>query len=214
MAAVQTYFQADEPTDSAPGTIWLRSDGTKAQRDLSSAWVEKGNWLLEDDGLLSQEGGSVQGPITGNHGHAPTDSPAFTTVITLDGEEVPDKPWVTEQLANMQTDLQNYITEALSGGDSGVSIGNNLAFGYGQGLTNGSVVPLPKYADDTRATIGEVVLLMVAAGNNSFSCNVNAQHNIYVSVDPATLIVTCYGVRLGTGNTWNGVASYFIVCQR
>jgi hypothetical protein len=218
MAAVQTYYQADEPNETTPGTVWLRSDGTKAQRDLSGNWIEKGSWVLEDDGLLSKNGGAVVGPITGNHGHAPTDSPAFTTNITLDGEDVPDKPWVTAQIEDMQTALQTYVTEALSVGDTGISIGANLAFGYGI-IAHGGTIPLPKYSDDTQATIGQICLLLVGPSTLARASGGEATYWVYeTSVDPTTLLVTAR-TRItsgGGGNNAgvNGTANYSIICKR
>ena len=214
MAEVKTYY-GTEPSDSSPGTMWLRTDGTKAQRDLSGVWIEKGSWTLEDDGLLSKEGGAVTGPVTGNHGHAPTDSPAFTTIITLDGEEVPDKPWVTEQMTNMQTDLQNFITEALSGGESGISVGNNMAFGYGT-LAHGAAVPLPKYSDDTRATLGQIVIMGAALVDTHAITPSRAGDNMLgykCKIDAATLVVTAQ--ILMSYQDWVATdAQYWIICVR
>jgi hypothetical protein len=219
MGVVQSYYQADEPTDQTPGTIWYRDDGTMAQRDLSLAWVEKGNWLLTDNGMLSKEGGDVSGPVTGSHGHAPIDNPAFTGNITLDGEDVPDKPWVQAQMDALEETIQRFIAEALAGTDTTISIGNNMAVGVGT-VVHGGAITLPKYADDTRADISEVwgapfvSPAALARGNGSEATGMAYE----CTVDPATLIVTCR-TRItsgGGGANWaaDGTANYLIICKR
>ena len=218
MSEVKTYQQADEPTDTTPGTGWLRADGTKAQRDLSGAWVEKGSWTLENDGMLPKAGGAVTGAVTGNHGHAPMDSPAFTTNATLDGEDLSTKPWVQEQLTNLQTELQNYIIEALGGGESSLAIGQNIAFGYGT-LAHGATVPLPTYSSGVKAVKSEIVLLLASMYSAQDSTSDRA---IAIAaecwIDPDTLLVTARHriVSGGGGSNWasDGSANYIIVCVK
>jgi len=218
MAEVKTYYQADEPSDVAPGAMWLRSDGTKAQRGLSSEWIEKGSWTEVNDGMLPVVGGSMLGPVSGNHGHAPIDDPAFTGVMTLNGEEIPDKPWVTAAIEALQETLQNFITQSLTGGDNSISVGNNLAIGIGEVADQGAIT-LPKFADDTRAVLGEVWGVLVSPKEYHHGIGSEATimaHECYH--DPMTLIVTCRTRILSGGggavSAAAGTANYLIICKR
>jgi len=216
VSEVKTYQQADEPTDITPGTTWLRADGTKAQRDLSGAWVEKGSWTLEDDGMLPASGGAVTGAVTGNHGHAPADSPAFTTNATLDGEDLSTKTWVSEQIADLMTTIQDYIANALGGGESSIAIGQNIAFGYGS-VDNGSVVPLPTYSSGVKAVKSEIVLLLPSIVYSNFRYRDQHRGVITVAIDPTTLIATATydNGHTETGDTTYDVTiGYIIVCVK
>lgn len=223
MPLVNTYQQAGEPSDTTPGAVWLRADGTKAQRGLAGLWIEKGSWTQANDGMLSKNGGTVLGPVYGNHGHASIDSPAFTGVITLGGDEVPTKPWVLEQMTTLSDTLQSFITNAIGGaGGAGagtqVSIGNNLAFASGT-IGDGGTISLPKYADGTRAVIGEVCGLLVSPYTQTRGNGGEATAMAYECyVDPATLVVTVR-TRItggGGGANWgtSGTANFLIICKR
>lgn len=217
MPLVSTYYQANEPSDTAPGTIWLRADGTKAQRGLSAEWIEKGSWTQENDGMLSTEGGTVLGPVHGNHGHAPIDSPAFTGTITLNGEEVPDKPWVQDQIDAAVESLQAFVNNIV-GGDEGFTVGNNLAIETGV-VAHDGIIPLPKYADDTRAVHEEIWAMLVTMKHAAHSTSDRAaQIGHYCSVDPATRKVTArFTMEAGGGGAnWAGTgdANYIIICKR
>lgn len=214
MSEVKTYQQADEPTDITPGTTWLRADGTKAQRDLSGAWVEKGSWTLEDDGMLPASGGAVTGAVTGNHGHAPADSPAFTTNATLDGEDLSTKTWVSEQIADLMTTIQDYIANALGGGESSITLGQNIAFGYGT-LTHGETVPLPTYSTGVKAVKAEIVLLLPSWNEMSIHDSASAHQHMtyYCSIDPDTLAVSSYTDGDNEGTKYHPI-NYLIVCVK
>ena len=216
MSEVKTYQQADEPTDVTAGTTWLRADGTKAQRDFSGAWIEKGSWTLEDDGMLPAAGGAVTGAVTGNHGHATLDSPAFTTNATLDGEDLSTKTWVSEQISDLMTTIQDYIANALGGGESSLAIGQNIAFGYGS-VANGTVVPLPTYSSGVKAVKGEIDLLLPSIAYSNFTSRDQHRNYVTLSIDPTTLIATATydNQHNETGDTTYDVTiGYLIVCVK
>lgn len=211
MPLVETYYQADEPPQTAPGTVWLRADGTKAQRGLSGQWIEKGSWTEENDGMMSVNGGTVLGPVLGNHGHAPLDSPAFLGTMTLNGEEVPDKPWVNDQIQAAVEAIQSFVNGVMTGGET-ISIGNDMAIGYGV-VADGGTIPLPKYADGTRAILSEVwgvlpslryTYFHFSAGTNLLGVNIRADANLLVTAK----------CEYGVANWVSVEANYIIICKR
>ena len=213
MSEVKTYQQSSEPSDELPGTIWLRDDGSKAQRVLDGSWVEKGNWTEENDSMVSVDGGAVLGPITGNHGHAPLDSPAFTTNATLDGNDLATKAWTTDQLEALSDTLQGFIAASLSGSEGTITIGNNIVIGYGT-LTSGQTIDLPPYANQEKALLREVkgVLASVASiqwYNHQYD---GFAYTLSAGVD-ANLVVSCMAVGAGHG-TYTGTVNYIVVCMR
>lgn len=216
MSEVKTYQQADEPTDVTPGTVWLRATGTKAQRDLTGAWVEKGSWTETNDGLLPLTGGAVTGPVTGSHGHAPLDSPAFTTNATLDGEDLSTKTWVSEQIADLMTTIQDYISNAISGGESSITIGQNFVLAYGT-VANGGTVPLPTYSSGVKAVKSEITLLIPFLLYSNFRYRDQHRSLITVGIDPDTLIAT---VTYDNGHTewldtnFTVTIGYAIACMK
>ena len=217
MSLVNTYYSATEPADTAPGTIWLRVNGTKAQRGLSGEWIEKGSWTEENDGMLSVNGGTVLGPVGGNHGHAPLENPQFTGTITCDGEEVPDKPWVLDQIQKVKDSITAFVNDIVNNTE-GFTVENNLAIEVGV-VAHDGIIPLPKYADGTRAVHEEIWAMLVTMKHAAHSTSDRAaQIGHYCSVDPATRKVTARFLMEagGGGANWAGVgdANYIIICKR
>ena len=216
MSEVKTYQQADEPTDATPGTGWLRADGSKAQRDMSGAWVEKGSWTLENDGMLPKAGGAVTGAVIGNHGHAPMDSPAFTTNATLDGDDLATKVWVAQQIADLMTTIQDYISNAISGGESSITIGQNFVLAYGT-VANGGTVPLPTYSSGVKAVKSEITLLIPFLLDSNFRYRDQHHCRITVGIDPDTLIATVTydnGHREAGDIAFTVTIGYAIACMK
>lgn len=216
MSEVKTYQQADEPTDATPGTVWLRANGTKAQRDLSGAWIEKGSWTLENDGMLPKAGGAVTGPVTGSHGHATLDSPAFTTNATLDGEDLATKAWVSEQIADLMTTIQDYISNAISGGESSITIGQNFVLAYGT-VANGAAVPLPTYSSGVKAVKSEITLLIPFLLYSNFRYRDQHRGCITIGIDPDTLIASVLwdnGHTEATDISFTVTIGYAIACMK
>lgn len=167
--------------------------------------------------MLSLEGGTVLGPVQGNHGHAPLEDPAFTGVITLDGEEVPIKPWVLDQIQQVKASIQAFVNDIVNNTE-GFTVENNLTIETGV-VAHDAVIPLPKYADGTRAVHEEVWAMMVSMHHAADSTSDRAaQVGQYCSVDPATRKVTARHLMEagGGGANWAGVgdANYIIICKR
>jgi len=216
MAEVKTYQGADEPTDMAPGTTWLKDDGNAVIRKPDGTWNLIGQWTVPNMGMVDIQGDTMLGPLLGAHGLAPLDSPDFTGTVQVAGEEVATKTWTTEQLSDLQTTLEDFIGGQFSGSETTISIGNNLAIGYGNGanaIPHGGAIPLPKYGDGSRAQLSEVVGVVVSV--SSMAMNDGAEANTYVwtvSVD-ANLTVTCKTVGTHWGEH-DGSANYLIICKR
>src|ERR1035437_7011845 len=212
MAVVSTYQQDDEPSDLTPGTGWLRGDGKEYVRKLDLSWNYVGEWQLSHKNNLPIEGGTMMGPILGSHGLAPLDNPAFTGAATQNGVDLADKDYLTNQLAALQLTLTSLITNQVGGTMGNITIGGNLAVGYGT-VSDGGTIPLPIYADNVRASLSEV--WGVLASMKSLTGHDGSEANDWtfeVNVD-ASLNVTCTNVESHWG-TFTGVASYIVMCKR
>jgi hypothetical protein len=211
MAIVNAYQQADEPADAVAGTQWFRDDGTWAIMGLDLNWNEMGLWTMPDHGHLPVAGGTMIGNILGGHGLAGLESPAFTGSPTIEGDEIATKPWTTVQLDALQTTLQQFIASSFSGSDGTLTIGNNLAIGYGT-VANGATIPLPKYADDDRASLSEVwaVIPSVRSLTGRSDSITSFNWTITCSVD-ANLLVTC---TFAGWSVPDASINYLIICTR
>lgn len=220
MPAVSAYQQAVEPTDLKPGTLWYKDDGKAYIRKLDLTWNYIGEWQLPNMHHLHLEGGTMLGVILGDHGLAPSNNPQFTGTATLNNLDLADKQWVTDQLAELQTTLSDLISNQIGGGSGTITIGNNLAIGYGEVADQGTV-PLPKFADDKRATLAQVWAVMCSTKSCPHSSGSEATNWVdECFVNTSTLIVTCKirivsgggGANAGSGTS--GTANYIIICKR
>lgn len=217
MPVVSTYQQAVEPTDLTPGITWLRNDGTAAIRKLDLTWNEIGKWQLPSFNNLPLTGGTMLGAILGQHGLAPLANPAFTGTATLGGVDLAPKQWTTDQLTALQTTISNQITSLIGGTTGNITIGSNLAIGYGT-VADGGTIPLPIYSDNKRAALAEVWSVLVSNNSTPHSSGAEATSWVDECFANASLIVTCK-IRItsgGGGNnlSGNGTANYIIVCKR
>lgn len=220
MPVVNTYQQAVEPTDLTPGTTWLRDDGTAAIRKLDLSWNEIGNWELPYFNNLQRSGGTVLGPILGNHGLAPLDSPPFTGTPTINGVDAADKQWVTDQLTTLQGTLNDLLSNAISGTSGNITIGSNLTVGYGT-VFDGGTIPLPVFADNTRADKTQVWGVLVSMNKATYGTGSEATAwSNDCSVDSNLLVKCGLSITGGGGGANMGsaagasVANYIVVCKR
>lgn len=219
MAAVSTYQQAAEPTDMNPGTTWLKDDGSAYIRKLDLTWNYLGEWQLPHMHHLHIEGGTMLGPILGGHGLAPLNNPPFTGTATLNGLDLADKQWVTDQLSTLQTVLTNLISNQIGGTSGNITIGSNMAVGYGT-VTDGGTIPLPTYADNKRAVKAEVWGVIVSQSSVTHGSGSEATNWINECFADVNLVVTCKsritsgGGGNNTGSGTTGVANYIVVCKR
>lgn len=218
MAEVKTYFQATEPTDSTPGTRWINVDGSRKIRGIDGVYRDDGNINLETCGNLSRQGGNMEGAIGGNHGLAPLDSPAFTTSATLEDEEVATKTWAQSLVDDLEETLRDVITAAVDGSSPNLGIFDYLAVGYGS-VAHGEAIPLPYYKlgavnGGTQAKLSELISVHVALKTiMSHSSDSSDLHPSWaISVDPATLVVTCQVVD--ADETHTGTVNYSIICGK
>lgn len=221
MAVVNTYQQASEPTDLTPGTQWYRDDGKAYIRKLDLTWNYIGEWQRPNFNHLHVEGGTMLGPILGEHGLAPLNNPAFTGTATLNDVDLADKQWTSDQIEALQTSLENFITGTSNGTSGTLSIGNNLAIGYGQ-VKHGETIELPRYGGvaGQRAALSEVWAVLPSIhdleGWNSKGNDYSFQSQ--VSVD-ANLKVTCSWLStenstVGYIEHYTGSINYIIICKR
>lgn len=220
MAVASIYQQAVEPTDLTPGTLWLRDDGTSAVRKLDLTWNELGSWELPSWGNLPVAGGTMLGPILGNHGLAPLASPAFTGAPTINGIDAADKQWVTDQLTTLQSTVNDLISNAISGTSGNITIGSNLTVGYGT-VQDGGTIPLPVFADNTRADKSQVWGVMVSMNNAAYGTGSEATSWANKCTVDANLLVTCGVAIVGGGGGANtgstagtSTANYIVICKR
>lgn len=219
MAAVSVYCQADEPTDLAPGTTWRKADGKEYVRKLDGTWNYTGEWQLPNMHHLSIEGGTMLGAILGAHGLAPTNNPAFTGTATLNDVDLADKQWATDQLTALQETLSNLITSQIGGTTGNITIGSNLAIGYGE-VNDQGTIPLPVYSDNKRAVKAEVWGLLVSPKSVPHSSGSEATSWLNECFADVNLLVTCKiritsgggGANAGSGTS--GIASYIVICKR
>ena len=223
MAEVKTYHGADEPTDMAPGTTWRKDDGKEFARKPDGTWVQTGRWTERNCGHVDIQGDTMLGPLLGQHGLAPLDSPPFTGMPTISGGEIATKTWTTDQLSDLQKALQDFISGQFSGSEGSITIGNNLAIGYGT-RTNGQTIPLPVYGDKSNAFLTEVWAVMVSPADmgGSISGDIADIFTVHCSVD-SSLLLSCYikhtrpgwgNDDIGIGDSGHALANYFIVCKR
>lgn len=212
MSVSSAYFQADEPTDLTPSTRWYRDDGKLFIRKIDLSWNYAGEWQLPNMHHLHLEGGTMLGAIDGAHGLAPVDNPAFTGTATLNAIDLADKQWATDQLAALQTTLSQMIAAQIGGTSGNITIGSNLAVGYGT-IADGGTIPLPVYSDNKRATKPEVWGVLVSLKSvtvhdgseaNDAAWDVSADVNLVVS---AKVVGSHWG-------TASGYANYIIICKR
>ncbi len=212
MPVVKNYQQADEPSDLLPGTGWYKDDGKAYIRKLDGSWNYIGEWQLPNMHHLHLEGGTVLGPILGAHGLAPVDDPAFTGTATLNDIDLADKQWTTEQMADLQTTLSQMIAAQIGGTSGNITIGSNLAVGYGT-IADGGTIPLPVYADNKRATKPEVWGVLVSMKTVTIHDGSEANDSVWdVSAD-VNLVVSAKVVESHWG-TASGTANYIIICKR
>jgi len=244
MALVNTYYQASEPADLTPGTVWIDSVGSRKQRGIDGAWRSMGNVNLDNGGSVKRAGDSMDGALQGAHGLASLTDPNFHSTVRLDSDDLSPKSWVNTKLSDLNTSLLEKIAAIARGGNSAsASLLANIAFGYGcnapavvvggsdelanptdphRALNHGNAVPLPSYINPdgsrTPASLSEIVMLMVSP-RNLFDWNNNdeREHRMLCSVDPTTLIVTARVNLFRSGEavgTYAGAANYIIVCVR
>ena len=209
---VKAYYQADEPTDLNPGTQWFRDDGKAYIRKPDLTWNETGRWTEKNMGHVDIQGDTMLGSLEGDHGLAPLDSPPFTGIVTVNGEEVATKAWTTEQLQALQESLQNFIGGQYSGSEGTITIGNNLAIGFGGPIEHGAAIPLPLYGDGSRAHNSEVWGVIPSLHAIQVHDGGEANNTYWdISVD-ANLVVTCH-----VTSRWPeyfGSVNYLIICKR
>ncbi len=212
MAVASIYQQASEPTDLKPGTIWLGDDGVGKIRKLDGTWNTFGPWQEPNFGLLSLQGGTMLGPILGAHGLATLESPAFTGTPTINAVDAADKDFVTSQVEALKTSLTALISNQFGGTAGNITIGGNLAVGYGT-VADGGTIPLPTYADNTRAAKAEVWGVMVSMATMPFHDGAEANDSSFNIAVDVNLNVTCQCVESHWG-TKTGTANYIILCKR
>lgn len=219
MPVANAYQQAVEPTDLTPGVRWFKDDGKAYIRKLDLTWNYIGEWELPNMHHLHLEGGTMLGPILGAHGLAPTDSPAFTGTPTLGSVDLADKQWTTDQLTALLDTVNKLISNQFGGGSGNLTIGNNMAVGYGTVADQGTI-PLPVYADNKRAVKAEVWGLLVSQNSVPHSSGSEATNWINECFADVNLLVTCKtritsgGGGSNAGSGTSGVANYIIACKR
>jgi hypothetical protein len=220
MPVVSTYQQAIEPTDLTPGTTWLRDDGTAAVRKLDLTWNEIGNWELPNFGNVSIRGGTMLGPLLGAHGLAPLVDTPLTGVPTSNGIDLADQQWVKDQLTAMLTTINNLISNAIGGTNGNITIGSNLAVGYGT-VADGGTIPLPVFSDNTRADKSQVWGVLVSMNNAAYSTGSEATSWANKCTVDVNLVVTCgVSITSGGGGSNHGstdgasTANYIVICKR
>lgn len=104
MTQIAPYQQASDPGAVGAGVEWTNTTtGDVYRRDITnSAWNKMFNVGVVNGGLLPLAGGNMTGAITGSHGLAPLDSPAFTTNATLTSNDLATKAFVTNLLTGYQ----------------------------------------------------------------------------------------------------------------
>lgn len=134
LASVGIFMQAATPATSAAGNIWLNTtSGLWYIRNTSdTTWIQMGNFNSTYGGLLNRGGGNMTGAITGAHGLAPTDAPAFTTSITLDGQDLATEAWTTLQITDAVAAIGGTTggsssSSTSSGGTTSFQLGNKFA---------------------------------------------------------------------------------------
>lgn len=212
MPVANAYYQADEPTDLTPATRWYKDDGKLYIRKIDLSWNYAGEWQLPNMHHLHVEGGTMLGPILGAHGLAPTDNPAFTGTATLNTIDLADKQWAADQLTTLQTTLTNLITNQVSGSSGNITIGSNLAVGYGT-VNDGGTIPLPTYSDNKRAVKAEVWGVLVSMKSVTVHDGSEANDSVWEVSADVNLVVTAHVVESHWG-TKAGVANYVIICKR
>ena len=150
MAEVKTYYQADEPTDLTPGTVWILEDGERRQRGTDGGWRDVGHVNLDNGGSVKRAGDSMDGALEGAHGLAPLYSPNFIGNAMLDDADLATKPWVNQEIAGLKQAMLEQISSATKQGSPSLSFGNSIAFGFGM-VNHGGAVPLPKYSNNVPA---------------------------------------------------------------
>lgn len=145
------YFDSSDPGAVGAGMEWYnKATGNLYIRDSTDAsWVLVGNSDVASLGNLPLAGGNMTGAITGVSGWAPEDSPDFTTVAKLNGDDLV----TSTDLSNTRTDIINLIdarVQAAIASSTGAVTGTNASIaklrGSGSGQSGTSfTIPLPTY---------------------------------------------------------------------
>jgi len=215
MSEAKTYQQASEPSDLTPGTTWLHDNGKAYIRKLDLTWNYVGEWELPNFHHLHLEGGSMLGPIGGAHGLCHSHNPAFTGTATLNDVDLADKQWISTQLEDLRSVLENYISGKMGGTSGNVTVGNNMAIGFGT-VQDGATIPLPTYADNTRASKSEVwgVLPSIKSMVGSNHPYVAFQYNMTCSVDANLVASSKWSGGGYVHEAGQSQINYIIICKR
>lgn len=212
MPQVNAYYQATEPSDLTPATRWYKDDGKLYIRKIDLTWNYAGEWQQPNLNHVHVEGATMLGPLLGNHGLAPLESPAFTGVATLNDIDLADKQWVSDQLTALQTTLNNTISNQIGGTTGNITIGSNMAVGYGT-VADGGTIPLPVYSDNVRATKAQVWGVLVSMKSVTVHDGSEANDSVWEVSADVNLVVTA-NVNESHWGAKAGVANYIIICKR